>query len=240
VTDSLERLVAVRVAVRDLTDEFRAALLSAFGRDGWDRARLHAVVSTFYGFLGPFAVAHIEPSPDPQIPESHTLVIEFRPPADRDLSQAENAHDSASHLANVGQLREAARVFEGLTHEFPEIAKYHASLGQARFQIQDLEGAEDALLHALRLDARDHRALLMLGNLYMKKRDHGQAARLYRAAVAVEAEPFGLTNLGAALAEAGDVEGAIELFRRALDLEPDHQQAILGLTMAERRLEGGK
>ena len=222
----------VAIPLSELVPEFRTDLLGTRLTSGWDEQRLQSTVAQYYGFLGPFLSARIECQRNDEGVETDWLVVEFKPPEDRDLQAGERSFEAALDEANAGNVSGAKKTFERLVEEFPEIAKYHCALGHARLETGDTQGAEDELLRTLSLDHKDLEALIMLGNLYMLKQDPEQAARLYEASLKLDRNVVNLTNFGGALGEMGSLDRAIQTFKQALILDPSYSKAHDGLRLA--------
>ena len=216
------------VKINDLVSPFRERVEKARTKDGWDAKTLAKAVRQAYDFLGPFVSSHVEQDTD----GVDYLVVEFTPPADRDLHEAERSFDAGIDLATSGDLETAKARFKSVVDDFPEVARYRAALGQVYFETGDLATAEDELLAALALNGREPTALTMLGNLYMTRRDVEQAKQLYTTAVEVDRTAYNLANLGAALGQLGHVNEAISRFRQALDVDPTYEKAQIGLQLA--------
>jgi hypothetical protein len=72
------------------------------------------------------------------------LVVEFRPPQGRDLDKAERLFQRATRRADQGDIRGALPELKRLVAQFPEVAKYHQTLGLAHLELENLDAAEDA------------------------------------------------------------------------------------------------
>jgi tetratricopeptide (TPR) repeat protein len=68
----------------------------------------------------------------------------------------------------------------------------------------------------------DARALYKQGFGHFAKGEHAEAIRLYREAIDVQADlAIAWNGLSMALAQSGDLDGAIEAAKRLIELEPD-------------------
>ena len=218
------------VKINDLVSPFRERVEEARTKSGWDAETLTKAVREAYDFLGPFVSARI----DEDVQGTERLVVEFTPPAGRDLDEAERSFSTAVDLAMSGDLKTAKTRLQDVVGDFPEVATYRAELGHVCFETGDLEAAEDELLAALALDGREAKALTMLGNLYMTRHDYEGAKQLYTSAVGVNRTAYNLANLGAALGQLGHVDQAISRFREALDVDPTYEKARVGLQLAQQ------
>jgi hypothetical protein len=75
-------------------------------------------------------------------------------------------------------------------------------------------------------------ALTSLANVYQKKGSPGTAIPLYRRSIAVHRTVYALSNLGAVLAQTGDLPGAIATLEEAVQVDPGYQNAWYGLGLA--------
>jgi tetratricopeptide (TPR) repeat protein len=217
----------------DLQPEFRSALHEALTENGWEPDKVQRIVARAYDFLGPFVVARVQRgSTLSSDPESEYLVVDFHAPAGRDLGAAEETYQRACELANAGNVAGALDPLREIVRDFPEVAKYRRNLGQAYFELGNLDKAEDEFLHALALDSRDSAARIMLGNCYQARGAPEKAVPLYRRANELLPDALCFTNLGAALGRLGDLDGAIDAFQQALKLDPNFKKASIGLRMA--------
>src|SRR6266568_965513 len=114
--------VRTEIRLSDLGPAFRTALQDARTENGWDQEKLGRIVAHAYDFLGPFVSARIERG-SALLGESHEecLVMEFRPPAGRDLSAAEETYERACELANSGNLLGALAPLQEIVRDFPEV-----------------------------------------------------------------------------------------------------------------------
>lgn len=215
----------------DLLPEFQAALAEARTAIGWDQRKLTEIVAHEYEFLGPFISARIETVQEQDEPIEF-LVLEFRPPAGRDLEKAEQLFRRAAQRADRGDVRGALPDLKRLVAEFPEVPKYHQALGLAYLELDNIDAAEDTLLDALRLDPRLADALTTLANVYQKKGSPQTAIPLYRRSIGVRRTVYALSNLGAVLAQTGSLPDAIATLEEAVQVDPAYPNAWYGLGLA--------
>lgn len=249
---------AIRLVLplRDLLPHVRSLLSEARTPDGWDQARVAAVVAREFDFLGPFIEARVARAGELTDVEGAAatvmqaasgssssdddeffLVLAFAPPAERDPGAAERTFQRATAQAERGEVKAARRELTRIVSEFPEVAKYHRALGQAHLVLGDFEEAEDEFLRALRLDPRDPDTLTLLGNLYTKRGRPADAIPLYERSLAVARNVFALTNLGAALAETDQAARALAVFREAVAEDAQYPNAWFGLALTVTRLQ---
>jgi DNA-binding NtrC family response regulator len=97
------------------------------------------------------------------------------------------------------------------------------------------DDAEGALMAAIQLDPSDPLPHGVLGDLSMQAGRHSEAAERYRDALDQVRDEQGLrslrNDLGVALFQAGDLEGAAEAFKAVLKDHPDDANAVHNLGM---------
>lgn len=149
-------------------------------------------------------------------------------------------------LAEAGQEEaEAAQHFGRLSEDASTPAKARSALAlyEAKLQVSALDDSEAAILayrRALDLDATSTEAITALEGLYGAKAAYDELAELLSRQIALSEAPEGQISLGLALADMreshlDDDDGAIEAYRAVLDLDPNHEAAVKGLTAALRR-----
>jgi len=216
----------------DLVLEFQVALNEARTADGWDQQKLAQIVAHEYGFLGPFLSARVETVTAETGEPVEFLVVEFRPPPRRNVEKAERLFQRATRQADQGDVQGALPDLKRLVTQFPEVPKYHQTLGLAHLELTDLDAAEDELLRALRLDPRLEAALTLLANVYQKKGAPQTAIPLYRRSIELRRTVHALSNLGAVLAETGELPQAIATLEEATEVDPTFPKAWYGLGLA--------
>jgi len=76
----------------------------------------------------------------------------------------------ADTYSKMKWFEESRDVYMQLVEQYPYKAGYHRDLGGVLYELDELEGAEEQLLEALRIEADDASALLFLGLVYYKRR----------------------------------------------------------------------
>lgn len=231
------------VRLDDLLPQVRRAIEDAKTPGGWDQTRLQQIIASEFDFLGAFTGVQVTDNPLPGVAELQRssagftsaagsgswLVLTFIAPEGRDVGAAERIFQRATRQADRGDLKGAFRDLERISRDFPEVAKYHRVLGQAHLVSGRQEEAEDEFLRALRLDPLDHDALTLLGNLYAARNRPQEAIPLYERSIALSPNVYALNNLGAAVAQTGNKERALEILREAVALDPSYPNAWYGL-----------
>jgi len=132
------------VEITSLLPDYQAVLDEARTAAGWDPQKLNQIVAHGYGFLGAFIAARVETVTRETGQPAEYLVVEFRPPQGRDLDKAERLFQRATRRADQGDIRGALPELKRLVAQFPEVAKYHQTLGLAQLELENLDAAEDA------------------------------------------------------------------------------------------------
>jgi protein O-GlcNAc transferase len=137
------------------------------------------------------------------------------------------AYNAGLILYDSGRMEDAARLFAAALQQLGPSAPLLAGLGEVQFRLNGFADAEQNLKQALRLDARNIVALVVLARLY---RATGQSERFEAAAAAALAlDPrnaqacyyYGLAKL-----ESGDRTAAIEHIRRSIQVQPNFSEAL--------------
>lgn len=222
------------VRISDLLPAFREDLERARTPSGWDSGRLQSAIDRAFGFLGAFTSARIE---RPETDGGEMLFLEYAQPAGRDFAGADRRFRKATRDAESGRVKAALPELRHLVEEYPEVAKYHRALGQAHLVLGDFDRAEDAMLRSLSLDPADPDALTLLGNLYAKRNRPLDAIPLYKRSIGVQRTVYALNNLGAAYAEAGDLDQALTTLREAAEVDPKYPNTWFGIGLTLSRME---
>jgi Flp pilus assembly protein TadD len=83
-----------------------------------------------------------------------------------------------------------------------------------------------ALKAAVERNPNDSGALIQLGNMYMDAAKYPQAIEYYERGLALHDDPAVRTDLGICYKQAGQLDKAVEAFRRSADAAPDQWQAL--------------
>jgi Flp pilus assembly protein TadD len=160
----------------------------------------------------------------------------------------------------TGDLDSAERAFAGALACDPSLERAAACLasvrvarvrsGSVRKCVRDgvecarhgrMEAAEAALRQALRLAPEDMEALRALAAVLLQTRRPGLARPILEQLLTRASGDAGLlNNYGVALAALGDAQGAVDRFRMALEIAPEHREAHNNLAHAlldQNRLE---
>ncbi|HEY9785810.1 MAG TPA: tetratricopeptide repeat protein [Candidatus Obscuribacterales bacterium] len=112
----------------------------------------------------------------------------------------------------------------------PKDAIAHNDLGWALRQNNDLKGAEQELREALKLDPGLSYAHSNLSVVLLDTNRAAEAAEEAKTSVQLDAkQPIFRVVYGNALAATGDRKGAIDQYRKAVELRPDYENALYNL-----------
>lgn len=144
--------------------------------------------------------------------------------------RAERFHRDAIAAAKKRDLRKALQSWNRAIKVNPHDPKYSFHAGVAHFEMGDYEGASDYLLKTISLCSFHHRALLVLGTLYLKLRKLDKAEKFLEASVElVGKDPLGHLNLGAVYSVQRKYDKGIKEFETAIRLSPADPRPHLGL-----------
>jgi predicted O-linked N-acetylglucosamine transferase (SPINDLY family) len=126
---------------------------------------------------------------------------------------------SALHLA--GRLAEAEAAYRRGLALAPDFQDARIRLAILTAEQDRLAEAEEFVAAAERLAPRDAQVSNASGLIAMRRKNYGQAAASFRRAIEIDENFAGAwCNLGIALEELKDTEGAVDAYRRALTLDP--------------------
>src|SRR5215469_13056648 len=153
----------------------------------------------------------------------------------RQILQAQPDMPEAEHLLGViahqnGKLGEAIEHVQRATKLAPQVALFHANLGEMlRLAGQPKLAVEEAR-RALAIDPNMPAALSNLGVALYELKDYEEAARAQRKAIAAAPDfAEGHSNLGNALHALRQFDAAIAAYRQAIALRPDYADAWANL-----------
>ncbi|NEX16513.1 MAG: hypothetical protein C1943_07775 [Halochromatium sp.] len=135
-------------------------------------------------------------------------------------------------LEDQHQLREAEQLYRLALKQTPNSALAYLNLGNVLDLQGDAEGAEASYRLALKSDPKQGKASANLGNLALKTGRYAEAEDQYRTALRLlDAEflPDIHCAIGVCRERLRDTKGAIEQYRLALSMQPQHPGANLNL-----------
>jgi len=141
----------------------------------------------------------------------------------------------ATELCTSKRYLEAIPIFEKLIQKDPQVSEYHRNLGQAYEELGDYPKAIDSLIEALRWNPKNNWALLLMGNIYMRKDKDTQTALTYFDQI-LEVDPknyIALSNIAGVFLKADKLNLAERFFKRSLSVNPGFVNAIHGIGIVE-------
>jgi tetratricopeptide (TPR) repeat protein len=172
--------------------------------------------------------------------EAEKIVEQFRRTTDTDFRNSQLTSDGikANDLLQAGNPSEAAEIYRQMLKEKPDSAWTTYNLALALEAMQDMKGAEAALLKGIEIDPRAARIRAELGALQLTDGDMVSAQQWLQSALDLEpqlAEARG--NLAKIYARKGDLATAAKLLHQALEDDPQYKEGHLelGLLLAHQR-----
>ncbi len=217
----------------------------------------HQQLGNFADALANFQIAHeMRPDYTAALINTGNILLEL----DRSIEASINfkaalaleENNPAAHYA-LGQIAvskrdysEAVKHFEQTLAELPGATRVHYSLAMAYRGLGNIEKARahlaqqgtvgvrvaDPLFDGLQNLIAGERVFLARGKLAFEAQRYGDAVVEFRKAVAAKPDSVaGRINLGAALTQTGDLNGAAEQFRAAIRIEPEKGNAHYNLAV---------
>jgi tetratricopeptide (TPR) repeat protein len=164
------------------------------------------------------------------------------------IALRKDIHLAATYrLFHEGRVADALRVIEPAVLRYPTDPSLQFALGSLaeligprRSKTDLLEKARAAYESVLLSEPANSRAALRLGRVLCLQGEYQEAAPRLRSALdSVDALPervVGLLSLGNALRATGSADAALDLYRTALELDPDSQAATVVLAYTLREL----
>ncbi|MDP2188808.1 MAG: tetratricopeptide repeat protein [Sphingobacteriaceae bacterium] len=132
-----------------------------------------------------------------------------------------------------GEFDKAEPLLQKLLADNPTNSEYHRIMGQILEEKGEYDQAINCLIDALRWDAKNGWALLLMGNIFGKHYDDYTTALSYYEQ-AIKANPtdhITINNIGGYLMQAGKVNEARQYFERVLRLEPNYPNTHYALAL---------
>ncbi len=140
------------------------------------------------------------------------------------IKDQEARYRDVIRLCEKGNFKEAKPKIISLISENPTVSEYHRILGQILSDEGNQEEAVNSLIDALRWDAKNSYALLMMGNIFAKFYDDINTAMKYydQALIVNPDDNITLNNIGGNLLQQGKIENAKKYFDKALEINGDY------------------
>lgn len=145
--------------------------------------------------------------------------------------------DKATAEATRGRYPQALSLLEQFLAQVPDNVDGRRNLGMVHLEMGQIAAAEKHLLEAYHLDPQDAYTLLLLGNIYLdKKQDDTTGEMFYQRAIRANPhDPHILSNMAGMLARREDYEQAQHYFRRAIEADSAYPHAHYGLALSHFR-----
>jgi cytochrome c-type biogenesis protein CcmH/NrfG len=159
-----------------------------------------------------------------------TLPEEKTPKIDQALARFGRGVSKAKQGDYAGAINLLKQTLEVL----PAHTDARRNLAMAYLESGNQEEAINHLIDVLRLDPKDVWGYILLGNIYgMYRKDLDTAEPFYQKAYRINPnDPYLLHNFASLKAQKNQLDEAIEMFKRGIELEPSYPNSYLGLAMA--------
>jgi len=141
----------------------------------------------------------------------------------------------------IGEKQKSGEMIEQAVKRNPEDAAINYTAGQIFLQLDDLDRAFPYFLKAVELDPHNAKAIRSLAQAYYDMGNTEESIRTYETAIREETNLRTRAdlyfNLGILYDKVGNFEMAEENFLNALDLNPEDQEAILGMAQTFEKSE---
>ena len=149
------------------------------------------------------------------------------------LDATQSVFDKACELCNRREYAKSIPLFEDVVKTCPLHVDAYRSMAQAYMMLGDLDKAMDNNIEALRIDAANLWALVLMGNIMTRKNDTETAMSYYNKVLKYHPDDFmALNNVGAALLEQEKYDKAIEVFEKCLKIEKSYMNSYYGMALA--------
>ncbi len=149
------------------------------------------------------------------------------------IADQRSDYNKAISLCEKSKYQEAKPILKQLIEKNPSISEYHRIMGQILSDEGDQEEAINYLIDALRWDAKNGAALLMMGNIFGKYKDDIATALKYydQALLANAADHISLTNIGYLLFQQGKYEEAKKYLWEAVKIKKEYPNTHFTLAL---------
>ncbi len=162
--------------------------------------------------------------------EGDIVTVRPHPAPPAAAEEAERLTKKAAARARQGEYEKAANIYRRVLELDPHRQDSRRELAMVLVEMGKSSESVDTLLDVLKVDPRDHQALIVLGNHYARAgRDIEAAERfLARAAEIAPGDAIVQNSLGAIFFEQKQPAKALSHFDRALELDPTFANALYG------------
>lgn len=149
------------------------------------------------------------------------------------LDKTENQFNKACKLCEEHKFEQAIEILKEVVSICPLHADAYRMIAQSYMMLGDLENAVDNNIEALRIDAGNLWALVLMGNILTRKGEPEAAMTYYKKVLKYHPDDFmALNNVGGTLLELGKYDEAIDSFEKCLAIDKTYMNAYYGLALA--------
>jgi tetratricopeptide (TPR) repeat protein len=136
-------------------------------------------------------------------------------------------------LCEKNNFKEAQNILKELIKKNPTNSEFYRIMGQIYSELGQPNEAIDSLINALRWDAKNSWALLMMGNVFARhKNDIETAMKYYDQSLKINPnDHIVVNNIGANFMQQGKLKEARKYFLRAIQINSDYPNTHYGLGM---------
>jgi len=165
--------------------------------------------------------------------ENGVAIISVPEETSRKVDEALDWFERGITKAKQGDYESAIRLLTKTLEYLPLHTDARRNLAMAYLESGNQEEAINQLIDVLRLDPKDIWAHVLLGNIYgMYRKDFDSAEPFYRKAYEINPDDsYLLHNYASLKGSKKQIEEAIRMFERAIDLNPSYPNSYLGLAM---------
>ncbi|HPF39204.1 MAG TPA: tetratricopeptide repeat protein [Phycisphaerae bacterium] len=146
-----------------------------------------------------------------------------------DSDSIDDLTGKARDAYKAGLTADARAILRRLVELDPLDSSHWVLLGHSQMDLGDHESAADSFVRALELNPGSASALSGLGRCHLELKRLDQALVCFERAADLKPTPAKLVLLGVAQNRNGDTPAAIESLQKALELDPDFDEAMFNL-----------
>jgi tetratricopeptide (TPR) repeat protein len=145
------------------------------------------------------------------------------------LGSIESRYHKAEYAIEASQYGEAVSILEQLVIELPDEPLFLWRLGYLLCDLHEAGRAIDYFKRAILIDPNSAPAWGGLGQAYMELAKWNEAEHALRKRLQIKPGPHFFVFLAVVLHAKGDLEGAIDSCKKALELDPNYDEAFFNL-----------
>jgi Tfp pilus assembly protein PilF len=162
--------------------------------------------------------------------ENNTAIVSFN--IEKIKSETED-YNKVISFCEKGDFQSAKPILQSLIEKNPTQSEYHRIMGQILSEQGDQDEAIDCLIDALRWDAKNNYALIIVGNIFAKyKNDVDTALKYYNHSLEINPNDFiSLNNIGVQLLQAGKLKEAEDFLLKGLQINNEYPNLHYAMAM---------